>query len=70
MNAFTNTLVAQDLVILGGVTSNTLPIINESFGKELPDIVINDLKENIPSRFYIYRKKDFGNAVIDTHLIL
>lgn len=70
MSSFVNTLVTQDLVILGGLTANTLPKINESFGKELPDIVVNDLKENVPSRFYIYRKRDFGNAVIDAHLIL
>lgn len=70
MSPFTNTLVTQDLVVLGGVISSTLPKINESFGKELPDIVSDDLKENVPSRFYIYRKRDFGNAVIDTHLIL
>ncbi len=70
MNDFINPLVTQDLVVLGGVTLNSLNSITKSWGRELPDIVKEDLTENIPSRFYVYRSRDFANAIIDAQMIL
>ena len=70
LNSFIYPLSTQDLVVLGGVTPDSLKDINYSWNKELPRRVCDELIANTSSRFYVYRARDLLGTVIDTHLIL
>lgn len=72
MADFVHPLVEQDLVILGGLNKDNEEPIQNSWGegRPLPATVKADLEANQESVFYVYRARDFGNAVINTHLVL
>ena len=70
LNDFVKPLSNQDLVVLGGMTQDSLKLINHSWSRELPAIVSSELLKNSSSVFYVYRASDFGSAVIDTQLVL
>ena len=70
LNDFVKPLSNQDLVVLGGMTQDSLRLINHSWSRELPAIVSSELLKNSSSVFYVYRASDFGSAVIDTQLVL
>lgn len=67
---FTGNLVDQDLVVLGKVTSKEIPYINESWNRELPNVVKNELVSGNQGTFYFYRKRDRVGAIVKTHLVL
>ena len=70
LNSFIYPLSTQDLVVLGGLTPDSLKDINYSWNKELSKRVRDELLANANSRFYVYRARDLLGTVIDTHLIL
>ncbi len=67
---FVHSLPEQDLYIVGGLQPETNQLIAKNLGRPLPDNVRNDLLAQRPSIFYMYRKADFGSAVINAHLRL
>lgn len=67
---FTHPLTQQDIVIIGGLSKEQNEMIESSWNRSLPEIVQDDLKQQHDNMFYLYRKRDFGSAVIDTHLVL
>lgn len=70
LNDFIHPLVDQDLVVIGGIQKETTQRIADSWSRPLPKIVQTDLSANRDSIFFVYRARDFGSAVINTHLIL
>lgn len=70
LNDFIHPLSTQDIVVIGGITPKSLDWLNYSWNRSLPETVINDLKQNMDGRYYLYRAKDYCSAVVDSHLIL
>lgn len=70
LNSFVEPLANQDMVILGGLTNSMITQVQSSWGRELSGTVLSDLKARNDGQFYVYRKRDMTNAVIDTHLVL
>lgn len=70
LNDFIHPLVDQDLVVIGGIQKDSKQRIADSWSRSLPQVVEDDLSNNQDSIFYVYRARDFGSAVINTHLIL
>mgnify|MGYP007081457330 CR=1 FL=1 len=70
LNSFVEPLASQDMVILGGLTNTMIDQVQSSWGRELSGIVLSDLQARNEGQFYVYRKRDMTNAVIDTHLVL
>lgn len=70
MDSFVHPLSTQDLIVVGGVTPKAVDNINYSWNRPLSKMVVDDLSDNMTSRFFVYRARDFGSAVIDTQLIL
>ena len=70
LESFVHPLTNQDMVIIGGVNQTTEKLIQESWSRPLPATVAQDLEQNADGQFFVYRARDFGSAVIDTHLIL
>lgn len=70
LDDFVHPLSTQDLIVIGGITPKSEENINYSWNRSLSKMIETDLSANMPSRFFVYRARDFGSAVIDTHLIL
>ena len=70
LDNFVHPLSTQDLIVIGGITPKSEENINYSWNRSLSKMIETDLSANMPSRFFVYRARDFGSAVIDTHLIL
>ena len=70
LNDFIHPLVEQDLVIIGGIQKDSQQRIEDSWSRSLPQVVADDLSNNQDCVYYVYRARDFGSAVINTHLIL
>lgn len=70
MDSFVHPLSTQDLIVVGGVTPKAVDNINYSWNRPLSKMIVDDLSANMTSRFFVYRARDFGSAVIDTQLIL
>lgn len=70
LNDFTHGLKNQDLVVLGSLTENSLKVVNESWQRDLPKMVQDDLLGGGDGQFYVYRQRDYGSAVVQAHLVL
>ncbi len=70
LSTFTEPLTNQDMVILGGLTDKMIEQVEASWGRQLAGTVLADLRARNDGQFYVYRKRDMTNAVIDTHLVL
>ena len=67
---FVGRLSKQDAVVLGGLTTNELSYINESWRRNLPMPVEEQLLNSVDGILYFYRRHDRTGALIDTHLVL
>lgn len=70
LEGFVKPLSSQDMVVLGGLDEEVLPRIKESWHRELPEVVREELQQNEDNIFYFYRKKDYQNALVNMHLVM
>lgn len=67
---FTGRFSRQDMIVLGGITVEELEYINNSWRKDLPTAVAEQLLDANDNELYFYRKKDTISALVNTHFVL
>lgn len=71
LKGFCGSLSNQDIVVLGKLTDMSIQQIDNAWGhKKLPELVTDTLSQNEGNEFFVYRKKDYQSAIIETQLIL
>ena len=58
------------MIVLGGITVEELEYINNSWRKDLPTAVAEQLLDANDNELYFYRKKDTISALVNTHFVL